>query len=157
MKASRNHTPNVPPFKVCQGRAGSSTGAPALRPFPQIGKTEAESGQEVQVLSATLLSPGPPGRRRSWAQLQWPRSSRAQRTPALEPTGGGVSSRGREGLVASLTSPDPLAPLVRFSYAASTSGPGPGILPLPQGRPLAWASRSRKLPGRVRYWTDWEN
>lgn len=147
LKASRNHTPNVPSFKVCWERADSSTGAPARRPFPQTGKTEAESGQAVRVLSATLVSPAPPGRCGPWAQ---PR-------PALGPTGGGVSPGAHEGLATSLASPDPLAPLVSFSYVASMSGPVPGVQPLPQGRPPAWASRSRQLPGLVRYWTDWEN
>lgn len=51
---------------------------------------------------------------------------RAQPRPVLGPTGGGVSPGAREGLAASLASPDPLAPLVSFSYVASTSGPVPG-------------------------------
>ncbi|KAF6351687.1 hypothetical protein mRhiFer1_010183 [Rhinolophus ferrumequinum] len=98
--------------KGCWRRAGSIWRAPALPPFPQTGKTEAESGQAIQVRSASPVGPVPPGRCASRARAQWLHSLELSPGTLWGPPATAFRSAAYEGFAASLESLDSLAPLV---------------------------------------------
>lgn len=77
-------------------------GSPGLPPFPQIGKTEAESGQAIQVQSASLVDPAPPGLCLSRARAQWLHSLELSPGTHEDPPGTAFRRAAYEGYAASL-------------------------------------------------------
>lgn len=133
--------PKCPPLQGCWRRAGSIRGALALPPFPQIGKTEAESGHAIQAQSASLIDPAPPGLCLSRARAQWLHFLELSPGTHEDPPGTAFRRAAYEGYAASLASLNSLAPLVRPGSVASTSGPVPGMWPLPKSSPPAGVNR----------------